>query len=459
MEYMLTYGWMILIVAIALSALYLMGVFNSGALVGDTCTMPIGFTCSGTVLTTYGYLSLSIEQGTTSSINVTAIGCNTNVTTANMQQESPQVSIPSGGSHTFNLIQCYVGPSVFSGSIGSIYRGYLIMNYTDMSTGLSHTATGSVLLKVSTAIQFSTTLFSTTASTSVSSTTVYSTSISSTSVSSTTLVSSLSTTTIFTLCGQGSGTNNAITVTSYLSETVPNDAVINYTMYGGGGGGGVSSGNGLSGSTVTGNFIIDANDALTIYAGGGGGGGGSGSGCGGNCDGGGGGGSGYYGGGGGGNGEPGGGGGGGSSAILVNGVLIQYANGGQGGTQAPTLTEGCGGGGGSTSGGSGAGEGTCSGSNTGSFTAGGSGGFGTYGTGGTGGSGSGGGSGGSSSTSFGGGGGGGGGYGGNGGAGGVSGNGLAGGAADGGTGQAGIDSAGGGGGSVTLKWAGATCPI
>ncbi len=150
MEYMLTYGWMILIVAIALAALYLMGVFNSGALVGDTCTMPIGFTCSGTTLTSSGSLSLSIEQGTSSRINVTAIGCNTNVTTANMQQESPQVSIPVGSSYTFNSVRCYAGSSAFSGAIGTAYRGYLIMNYTDIASGLSHTITGSVLLKVKT---------------------------------------------------------------------------------------------------------------------------------------------------------------------------------------------------------------------------------------------------------------------------------------------------------------------
>ncbi len=148
LEYMITYGWMILVVAIVLAALYFLGVFNSSALISDTCTMPIGFTCTGTVLTSSGSLSLSMEQGTSSQINVTAIGCNTNVTTANMQQESPQVSIFAGSSYTFNSVQCYAGASAFSGAIGSVYRGYLIMNYTDIASGLSHTITGSVLLKV-----------------------------------------------------------------------------------------------------------------------------------------------------------------------------------------------------------------------------------------------------------------------------------------------------------------------
>ncbi len=54
MEYLMTYGWAILIVAIVLAALFSLGVFSSGALIGTTCIASPGFLCS-----------VPIVQGTT----------------------------------------------------------------------------------------------------------------------------------------------------------------------------------------------------------------------------------------------------------------------------------------------------------------------------------------------------------------------------------------------------------
>ncbi len=271
---------------------------------------------------------------------------------------------------------------------------------------------------------------------------------------------------------------NTLTVTSYLSLTVPASATVSYTMYGGGGGGGGNGGgstpygtSGTSGSSSSGSFSVGSGGSLVIYAGGGGGGGGGESDCSGACSGGGGGGSGYYGGGGGSSGSDsggnGGGGGGGSSALVYNGGLVQYASGGAGGDGGGSSPSGSpypvAGGGGTSGGVGGVGYSTSGGS--GAFEQGGAGDSGAYGKGGSGGSGSNFGVGGAGQQ-YGGGGGGGGGYGGSGGGGGYNAggsDGTAGGGSSGTGGSAGATSDGGGsggsGGSVTLSWPGSSCPI
>ena len=49
MEYLMTYGWAILIIAIVLAALYSLGIFSSGSLIGTTCIANSGFLCSAPI--------------------------------------------------------------------------------------------------------------------------------------------------------------------------------------------------------------------------------------------------------------------------------------------------------------------------------------------------------------------------------------------------------------------------
>ncbi|OJI06704.1 MAG: hypothetical protein BK997_04995 [Candidatus Micrarchaeum sp. ARMAN-1] len=49
MEYLMTYGWAILIIAIVLAALFSLGIFSSGSLIGTTCIANSGFLCSSPI--------------------------------------------------------------------------------------------------------------------------------------------------------------------------------------------------------------------------------------------------------------------------------------------------------------------------------------------------------------------------------------------------------------------------
>jgi len=63
MEYLMTYGWAILIVAVVLGALFELGVFSSASLLGTSCVAASGFLCSNPVLSGSS-LTLTLGQYT-----------------------------------------------------------------------------------------------------------------------------------------------------------------------------------------------------------------------------------------------------------------------------------------------------------------------------------------------------------------------------------------------------------
>jgi len=63
MEYLMTYGWAILIIAVVLGALFSLGVFSGTSLLGTTCIASSGYYCSGLVLHG-GTLSFTFGQST-----------------------------------------------------------------------------------------------------------------------------------------------------------------------------------------------------------------------------------------------------------------------------------------------------------------------------------------------------------------------------------------------------------
>ncbi|BCS90574.1 MAG: hypothetical protein ARM1_0031 [Candidatus Micrarchaeota archaeon] len=64
MEYLMTYGWAFLIIAVVLIALVLLGVFNPGTFTGNSCIVTSQFLCSGLTPTTTSILITSFAQNT-----------------------------------------------------------------------------------------------------------------------------------------------------------------------------------------------------------------------------------------------------------------------------------------------------------------------------------------------------------------------------------------------------------
>lgn len=62
MEYLMTYGWSILIIAVVIASLFSLNVFSSGAALGASCIGQVGSSCSAPVITQNGLLSFTLGQ-------------------------------------------------------------------------------------------------------------------------------------------------------------------------------------------------------------------------------------------------------------------------------------------------------------------------------------------------------------------------------------------------------------
>ena len=65
MEYLMTYGWAILIIAVVLGALFSLGVFSGSNLLGTACIAGSGYLCQSPVYQhTNGYIGVMLGQNT-----------------------------------------------------------------------------------------------------------------------------------------------------------------------------------------------------------------------------------------------------------------------------------------------------------------------------------------------------------------------------------------------------------
>jgi len=149
MEYLMTYGWAILIVAVVLGALYSLGVFNGAAFLGTSCIAASGFYCTNPTLSTGGVLTVTIGQatGTTfknaylyfvpSGTNFSASDPSTSIGTLNSGQQVT-VSIPLGVGSPY--------PATYT--LGMPLSGYLYLQFTDIYGTTEVNKIATVLTKV-----------------------------------------------------------------------------------------------------------------------------------------------------------------------------------------------------------------------------------------------------------------------------------------------------------------------
>ncbi len=164
MEYLMTYGWAILIIAVVLGALFSLGVFKGT--VGSHCIAVPPFTCQTPTMTTAGVVSVPIGVAT-ESINVYAAACssassgtgyplygnigvspagnNALSTVAPSLGGTPLPTTPSGpvvlnaGTIETLIVSCLSSNTALAATsypIGSSFTGTIWLNYT---TGTSST--------------------------------------------------------------------------------------------------------------------------------------------------------------------------------------------------------------------------------------------------------------------------------------------------------------------------------
>jgi len=146
MEYLTTYGWTILVVAVVILVLFKVGVFNNGSSVGSgSCIAVSGFQCTKPTLYSTGTLSATIgEIG--QSITITGTGCSVNSTSPSVSSTLSNINLGSGQTAVLNFT-CPVSNT----RLGTIFTGTMWLRYnTGLQTGIVQ-AIGKIKVPVSTA--------------------------------------------------------------------------------------------------------------------------------------------------------------------------------------------------------------------------------------------------------------------------------------------------------------------
>ncbi len=142
MEYLMTYGWAILVIAIVVGVLYYIGIFTPHG-IGNGCIPVAGFLCQNPVLSSNGLLSFGFSQTNGYPITVTGIECTLNNSLpASFQAEG--FTLQSGDEAPIS-IYC----PLQSSAIGQQFTGYIWIQYSTQTRSGQATRFASVSLQTS----------------------------------------------------------------------------------------------------------------------------------------------------------------------------------------------------------------------------------------------------------------------------------------------------------------------
>lgn len=156
MEYLMTYGWAILIIIVVIAVLFYTGVLDPGNFTPNSCTFEPGLSCRVYKLDTDGQLSFTLGQATSHRINVTGLYCTMQqetVTTGQLNTFMPNVTVLTGNEKeitpigsTYARCRDSIGNNV-SGTVGDIYRATLWIRYVEENTNTERIAKGAITTK------------------------------------------------------------------------------------------------------------------------------------------------------------------------------------------------------------------------------------------------------------------------------------------------------------------------
>ena len=135
MEFLMTYGWAILVVLAAIAALAYFGVLSPEKFLGEQCIVEPGLACtSSKVEPTKITLVLAQNKGKTITIDSISVG------SCSGTFSKPMIS---GTSETF-----VIGGSCSNGEVKERYKGEIIIGYTEKESNLTRTARGNLNINI-----------------------------------------------------------------------------------------------------------------------------------------------------------------------------------------------------------------------------------------------------------------------------------------------------------------------
>lgn len=151
MEFLMTYGWAILIVVIAVAALAAFGVFSPSNFAQEKCLAdsPTGITCNtkAAVNPTANTIQMAVTNGAGSNVNITDI----KTTGKSCTVSSWDLENSTGGSIKYTEIG---GGQVFKITVncnsitGNLFKDTFTVDYTDLDNNLDQHSNIDVIAKV-----------------------------------------------------------------------------------------------------------------------------------------------------------------------------------------------------------------------------------------------------------------------------------------------------------------------
>ena len=137
MEFLMTYGWAILVVLVAIGALAYFGVLNPSRFLPETCTLTPGLACND-FNADIDSINMVVQNGIGEAVTFTKFNV-TGIASVGCTAETP--TIVDGGSSSIE-VAC-------SGlTSGSRLKGSVEGTYTKGSGTLAHSFTGSIVTQV-----------------------------------------------------------------------------------------------------------------------------------------------------------------------------------------------------------------------------------------------------------------------------------------------------------------------
>lgn len=146
MEFLMTYGWAILVVLVAIGALAYFGVLSPSKFLPSSCTLEAGFGCDSFKADASGNIQLIMRNGKGQSLSAVGVAITPCAADADADGNDPWNDgeiLGNVGNATSGITLTGCG----TGTVGERLKKDVVVSYTD-SSGISHTVTGDLTTKI-----------------------------------------------------------------------------------------------------------------------------------------------------------------------------------------------------------------------------------------------------------------------------------------------------------------------
>jgi len=147
MEFLMTYGWAVLILLTVVAILFYLGIFNPRTVSPNACVLPAGFSCYGYRIASggagNGNLTLDLVQTTGHSVNITDMACT--------DQDTVTYTAINQRAYDGDRLTISLNCTKSDGTrpeVGEYYRGSIYINYMDEQTNFPHRIVGDIIYRV-----------------------------------------------------------------------------------------------------------------------------------------------------------------------------------------------------------------------------------------------------------------------------------------------------------------------